>query len=257
MVGPAESLEEIQETPTVMYIDVRIKRKIDKSRIKISLVPPEDFRITRDATNIQDAAFVGVQSNMSRSDIRKFWPHIADEINDEDWDEIGEGGTNWSTAYTEEQAARKHVTGQEYWQGSNEQELLPLEANREITITECWLRVDRDGDGIAELKRFIVAGHKILHEEDTDQVQLASLCPIDIPHEFFGLSMADFSRPTTLAATAILRGFVENTYLTNYSPKLADPNVVDFEALQNLKPKQIIPTTVSYTHLTLPTNREV
>jgi len=45
-----------------------------------------------------------------------------------------------------------------------------------------------------------------------------------------------------LASTAILRGFVENTYLTNYSPKLADPNVVDFSALQNMKPKQIIPT---------------
>jgi len=54
--------------------------------------------------------------------------------------------------------------------------------------------------------------------------------------------MADMTRPSTLASTAILRGFVENTYLTNYSPKLADPNVVDFSALQNMKPKQIVPT---------------
>ena len=50
------------------------------------------------------------------------------------------------------------------------------------------------------------------------------------------------TRPATLASTAILRGFVENTYLTNYSPKLADPNIVDFSALQNMKPKQIVPT---------------
>ena len=57
--------------------------------------------------------------------------------------------------------------------------------------------------------------------------------------------MADFTRSSTLASTAILRGFVENTYLTNYSPKLADPNVVDFSALQNMKPKQIIPTNGS------------
>ena len=54
--------------------------------------------------------------------------------------------------------------------------------------------------------------------------------------------MAYFARSSTLASTAILRGFVENTYLTNYSPKLADPNVVDFSALQNMKPKQLIPT---------------
>ena len=67
--------------------------------------------------------------------------------------------------------------------------------------------------------------------------------------EFYGLSMADFTRSSTLASTAILRGFVENTYLTNYSPKLADPNVVDFSALQNMKPKQIIPTTVTLLQL--------
>ena len=82
----------------------------------------------------------------------------------------------------------------------------------------------------------------ILYEEDCDMIPLSSIVPIDIPHEFFGLSMADFARSSTLASTAILRGFVENTYLTNYSPKLADPNVVDFSALQNMKPKQIIPT---------------
>ena len=49
-------------------------------------------------------------------------------------------------------------------------------------------------------------------------------------------------RPSTLATTAIMRGFVENVYLTNYAPKLADPNVVDFSALQNMKPKQLIAT---------------
>ena len=79
-------------------------------------------------------------------------------------------------------------------------------------------------------------------EEDCDSVPLATLCPFEVPHEFFGLSVADMIRPATLATTAIMRGFVENVYLTNYSPKLADPNVVDFSALQNMKPKQIIAT---------------
>ena len=104
---------------------------------------------------------------------------------------------------------------------------------------------DRDGYGIAELKRFITIGTHILFKEVIDFFNLASIVPIDIPHEFYGLSMADFTRSSTLASTAILRGFVENTYLTNYSPKLADPNVVDFSALQNMKPKQIIPTNGS------------
>ena len=229
-------LEQNQDGIT-LYKDVRIRRTIDKSRVKIDLIPPENFRITRDATDFDDAAYVAVQVDMTRSEIRKQWPKMAEQI--KDWDELG--GKQWNTDYTEEAAARKHITGQEYWQGANEMEVLPIEANRQITVTESWLRVDRDGDGIAELKRIITAGNHILHEEDTDMVNLANLCPFDIPHEFYGLSMADMTRSSTLASTAILRGFVENTYLTNFSPKLADPNVVDFSALQNMKPKQIIP----------------
>ncbi len=69
--------------------------------------------------------------------------------------------------------------------------------------------------------------------------------------------MADFARSSTLASTAILRGFVENTYLTNYSPKLADPNVVDFSALQNMKPKQIIPTNGNPMNAVQPLTPEV
>ena len=225
----------------LVYVNVRVRRKTDKSRVRIENIPPEAFRITRDAKSIDDAALVGIQTEMTRSEIRKTWPDVAADI--EDWDDLGDD-ENWlgNARYSEDIAARKFVTGQEYWQGSVSQDLFPLEANRQITVSECWLRVDRDGDGIAELKHFIISGNHILFEEDVDEIPLASITPIDIPFEFYGLSMADFTRSSTLASTAILRGFVENTYLTNYSPKLADPNVVDFSALQNMKPKQIIPT---------------
>lgn len=230
-----------EDSVELMYINVRVRKTINKSRVKLELVPPENFRISRDATCIEDAYFVGIQTDMTRSEIRKYWPEASETV--DDWDELGDN-QSWlgSSKYSQDVSARKQVTGQEYYQGSTQQQSMPLEANREVTVTECWIRVDRDGDGIAELKRFIVIGTHILYEEDAESIPLSSIVPIDIPHEYYGLSMADFSRSSTLASTAILRGFVENTYLTNYSPKLADPNVVDFSALQNMKPKQIIPT---------------
>lgn len=228
----------------LVYINVRVRKEINKSRVKLELIPPENFRISRDATTIEDASFVGIQNNMTRSEIRKYYPEMAETV--ENWDEISDASA-WvgSLDYAQDVAARKQITGQEYYQGSNTISETPLEASREVTVTECWVHVDRDGDGIAELKHLIIAGSHILHEEDADMIPLADIVPIDVPHEFFGLSMADFTRSSTLASTAILRGFVENTYLTNYSPKLADPNVVDFSALQNMKPKQIIPTNGS------------
>ena len=235
--------EETQGETVMVFKNVRIRRKTDKSRVKLENIPPESFRISRDAKSITDAAFVGVQVEMTRSEIRKMWPEVAENV--EDWDVLTDD-ESWlgNARYSEDIAARKFVTGQEYWTGSSGvgDQLFPLEANREVTVTECWINVDRDGDGIAELKHFIISGQTILMEEDVDMIPLAVICPIDIPYEFYGLSMADFTRSSTLASTAVLRGFVENTYLTNYAPKLADPNVVDFSALQNMKPKQIIPT---------------
>lgn len=227
------------EEMVTFYIDARIRLRKNKSRVDIKNVPPEGFRITRDATNLDDANFVGIQFEMTRSEIRKAYPDVAEDI---DWDRIGDGSASWATKYTEDAATRKHITGQEYWQGGHNRELVPTEANRNVTLVECWIRVDRDGDGIAELKHIISAGDHILLEEDVDFIPLASLVPFAVPFEFFGLSVADMIRPSTLASTAILRGFVENVYLTNYSPKLADPNVVDFSALQNMKPKQVVAT---------------
>jgi len=221
----------------LMYVNVRLRRKKDKSRVKITNIPPENFRIARDAPSIEEASFVGIQTEMTRSEIRKEWPEVADNI--DNWDDLG-SDQGWLTGTPEDIAARKLVTGQgSYTEVPDD---FGLEATREVTITECWIPVDRDGDGVAELKHFIIVGSHILFEEDVDDIPLASLSPIDIPFEFYGMSMADFTRSSTLASTAILRGFIENTYLTNYSPKLADPNVVDFSALQNMKPKQIIPT---------------
>ena len=237
------NMETGQQDAELVYVDVRIRRKNDNSRVKIENIPPESFRISRDAKSIDDASFVGIQTILTRSEIRKMWPDVADKIGEDEWDELGDD-TTWdgNGSYAEDISARKLVTGQSYLQGRMTDDITALEANREVTITECWINVDRDGDGVAELKHFIIAGDTVLYEQDIDMIPVACLSPIDIPYEFYGLSIADFTRSSTLASTAILRGFVENTYLTNYSPKLADPNVVDFSALQNMKPKQIIPT---------------
>jgi len=237
------NMETGQQDAELVYVDVRIRRKNDNSRVKIENIPPESFRISRDAKSIDDASFVGIQTTLTRSEIRKMWPDVADNIGEDEWDELGDD-TTWdgNGSYAEDIAARKLVTGQSYLQGRMADDITALEANREVTITECWINVDRDGDGVAELKHFIIAGDTVLYEQDIDMIPVACLSPIDIPYEFYGLSIADFTRSSTLASTAILRGFVENTYLTNYSPKLADPNVVDFSALQNMRPKQIIPT---------------
>ena len=217
------------------YVDVRLRRKIDKSGVKLSTIPPESFLIDRAATSVTDATFVGVVTEMTRSDIRRTWSDLNMDLS-----EIGEEGVTRNSSFSYEAFARKDAAGIQNFLTETDED--SEEANISVTVIECWIRSDRDGDGIAELKHVIKAGDTILEEDDVSYVPVAVLNPIEIPHEFYGLSLLDMARPQTQATTAILRGFIENVYFGNYGRTLADPNVVDFTALQNPVPKQIIPT---------------
>ena len=216
------------------YLDVRLKRTKVTNKVVVSAVPPESLRVGRGATGIHDASFVGFEEEMTRSEIRERWPEQAESV---DWSTV-ETGVHYATELNTDALARKQAIGTTLLLGSGDDN--QLEATESAVILRCWVYVDRDGDGIAELKYIVRVGDTILEEEDADHIQVATFTPFEIPFELEGLSMSDMVRPSTLASTAILRGFVENTYLTNYAPKIADPNVVDFSALQNMKPKQII-----------------
>lgn len=221
---------------TGTYLDVRVNRTTTTRKVEIKNVPPEALRISRDAENLHDAPMVALEFETSRSAIRARYPEKADEI---EWDDVDTHSYTYKEIMNDDKSARRKASGADTGVGlkSPTEE---LEAMHPATIVKCWVYVDRDGDGIAELKRVVKVGKTILEEEDVDHIQVASFVPFKIPHELTGLSMADMARPSTLATTAILRGFVENTYLTNYAPKIADPNTVDFSALQNYKPKSVI-----------------
>jgi hypothetical protein len=216
------------------YLDVRLKRTKVTNKVNLTAVPPETLRVSRGATGIHDASFVGFEEEMTRSEIRERWPDKADDI---DWKTV-EDNLSYAAEFNTDSLARKRAIGTTLLLGTGDDN--QLEANQDAVILRSWVYVDRDGDGVAELKYIVRAGDTILEESDADHIQVATFTPFEIPFELEGLSMADMVRPSTLASTAILRGFVENTYLTNYAPKIADPNVVDFSALQNMKPKQII-----------------
>jgi len=214
------------------YLDVRLKRTKVTNKVIFSPVPPESLRVNAGATGAHDASFMGFEEEYTRSEIRERWVETAGGV---DWATVED---TISTASNTDALARKRAIGTTLLLGSGDDN--QLEANQTAVVLRCWTYVDRDGDGIAELKYIVRVGDTILEEDDADHIQIATFTPFEIPFELEGLSMSDMVRPSTLASTAILRGFVENTYLTNYAPKIADPNVVDFSALQNMKPKQII-----------------
>jgi hypothetical protein len=236
IVGELNYENEVDETSneaSLIYVDVRLRRRKDKSRVVLRNVPPENFSIDKNATSLRDFTYAQIlEEDLSKTDLLIRYPEKLKKFDDSDWARLSDD----RTIDNQEAQSRKQVIGSSDGVGYTDS------IEKLYSIKESWLRVDRDGDGIAELKRIVSSGSCILEEEDVDEIDVASLSPIEIPHEFNGLSMADVTRAATMSGTAVLRGFIENVYLTNFSPRLADPNMVDFAALQNIKPKQIIAT---------------
>jgi hypothetical protein len=58
----------------------------------------------------------------------------------------------------------------------------------EVEVFECYIHADYDDDGIAELRKVVYAGNEILENEEIDYVPFCSICPIPMPHKFFGHS---------------------------------------------------------------------
>jgi len=109
------NLETGEQEATLVYVNVRIRRKNVNSRVKIENIAPEAFRISRDAKSIEDSSFVGIQNILTRSEIRKMWPDVASTIGEDEWDELGDDSTwDGNTSYAGDIAARKLVTGQSY-----------------------------------------------------------------------------------------------------------------------------------------------
>jgi hypothetical protein len=86
-----------------------------------------------------------------------------------------------------------------------------------LEVYECYIRIDEDEDGIAELRRIVYCGSEILEDEECDYVPFHSICPIPIPHKFIGQSLADRVMDIQLEKSTITRQSLDNLYLTNNS----------------------------------------
>tara|TARA_R110002012_G_scaffold293349_1_gene489009 strand:- start:179 stop:1258 length:1080 start_codon:yes stop_codon:yes gene_type:complete len=78
------------------------------------------------------------------------------------------------------------------------------------------MKTDFDDDGIAELRRIVMVGSKILENDEVDSIPFVSITPIKIPHKFFGLSIADVVMDLQLIKSTMMRTLLDNAYNQNY-----------------------------------------
>jgi hypothetical protein len=107
-------------------------------------------------------------------------------------------------------------------------------------VYECYIKIDINGDGIAELRKIVYAGNEILDDEECDLVPFHSLCPIPIPHKFFGQSLADRTMDIQLIKSTVTRQMLDNLYLTNNARLGVVDGQVNLDDALNATPGGII-----------------
>jgi hypothetical protein len=195
-------------------LELRITRR--EGRVRIDNVPPEEVLVSRRAKRGRPLPFLCHRSAKTWTDLIEmgYDPEKLKRIQ----------------TYDEQQYNTERIVRYEQeddWPYATER---TDQAMLELWVEECYLKVDWDGDGRAELRKVTTAGgaREILDNEEIDEVPLIPLCPVPMPHKLVGMSVADLVMDLQLIKSVLMRQCLDNLYLTN-NPRhiVAEPKATE------------------------------
>jgi hypothetical protein len=210
--------------------NVIIRRTTKGGKIKIENVPPEEFLIERTAKSIEDANFVAHRTIKTRSELIQMG-YDAEIVNDLPATQI--------VLYNNERLTRFGDIDEYPFDQT------PDSSTESIELYECYVKVDYDGDGVAELRKVTVAGdsgYQILDNEGVDFVPFCSLTPIPMPHRFYGRSVAELVEDVQLIKSTVMRQLLDNMYLTNNNRVAIMDGMVNLDDLLTSRPGGVVRT---------------
>jgi len=188
-----------QEMPPILSHEVKIRRSRPKNRVVIEAVPPEEFLISRDARDLDKAFYVGHRSLKTMSEL------VAMGYDRKEIEEYSGQGDVFSIN-TEAQTRNPAILSFMNHVDS------PDQSARRVLYVESYVRIDKDGDGIAELRKVCSIGnaHHILHDEIATDVPFAVFCPDPEPHMIIGQSLADQVMDLQIIKSNIVRNTLDS-----------------------------------------------
>ncbi len=203
--------------PDALRHDVKIRRSRIKSGIRIAAVPGEQFLIDPEAVTIEDARITVHRFPETRSNL------IALGFDREVVEAIPAWSGDVESEVRRARLGRSGVSSETYDLGGP--------ATQVVEFAECYVRLDVDGDGFAELRRVCVAGysgaHRILSNEEWDEVPFSDLpCEI-VAHRWQGMSLFDDIEDVQKKKTALVRGMLDNIYWQNAQQPIVDVGAIE------------------------------
>jgi hypothetical protein len=218
VLAQSEELETIEGPEGPMQVplySLKIKRKKADGSFIVDAIPPEEFLKDGNSTKTEEAAFTAHWQRKTRSDLVQMG-YDKDEV--AAIPESGRPDTAEAVARTFDNTAEANDASMEL-----------------VDYFECFLRVDQDGDGEAEMVRACYAGGqmgKLLHWEVwEDEAPFDDIKCEPIPHRWTARSVADQTIDIQDVKTVLTRQLLNNTYWINNPQQFVAGKVKNPEAL--------------------------
>lgn len=189
----------------------RIQDTQERKRYVSPTVPSEEMLWAPRTRHEDDTGYIAQRSRVTRSWLveQGFDRAIVDSLPPE------HGGETW---WTEVQANAR-------W-GMDNENVDRDGPMSEVVLYEEYIRVDRDGDGVAELLKVFRAGDTILEAEEVDEQPFVVFCPFPRAHRLVGDSLAEKVMDLQRIRSVITRQTIDGVMLSNRPRAQIDENSI-------------------------------
>lgn len=168
---------------TTFRLEVQHKPKV--GRVKIAVVPPEEFRVSRRARSLAEADYHAWRHEVFIGDVIADFPDRAYELDPD----LATSGVKSDQSQTDADLRVLARFPNELNPGQHASR--SDDARRKVWQLIEYMRIDFDGDGVTELRRIRRIGDVILENDAVEESEFVTWSPIRVAHRLVGRSLAD------------------------------------------------------------------
>lgn len=214
---------------------VTLRHAVSKPIQKVAAVPPDEFRISKNAKDIENSPLVGHERDVPISEL------VAKGY---DLEELRDHLSSGQPNYSDERFFRNPA-------------LVDHDVNDEVLYGEWFIRVDKDGDGIDELRHICTVGqNRTIVSDDVVPYTRFALWGVDPkPHTAIGDCLADITKDIQRIKSFMIRGQLDNLAESLHPRTVVNELLVNIEDVLNDEVGAVIRTrgdpqaTVAYTRM--------
>lgn len=195
------------EQGPIQVFDCKVRHTKTETKITVQSVPAEEVLIDADhlSLDLDKADFVCHRRQRNFTDL----------VNEGyDAERLREIGSDDEGEWNDERSNRLFFSEE-----SPDQEGEDDESMRQFWVHECYVRLDADGDGLAERRFILMIGDEVFENEEYAYQPFACGSAIPMNHKHIGQSVLELTKDIQHISSVLTRQLLDNTYRINSNRK--------------------------------------